>query len=154
MAVDKAIEYKKRKAFRGGGMDMGNASNQAQSASMGGGNNRSSRSTGSGTRHNPHTASGTSKTSKVSAKDIARSKREFVQNLNHNNAVRAAQTGQKFTPYKGGSRPQGGSLGGLGSLIMSGLGMLMGIPGLGLLTGGLGSLKDKLGDTFGNFMKQ
>ena len=39
MAVDKAIEYKKRKAFRGGGMDMGNASNQAQSASMGGGNN-------------------------------------------------------------------------------------------------------------------
>ena len=152
MAVDKAIEYKKRKAFRGGGMDMGNASNQAQSASMGGGNNRSSRSTGSGTRHNPHTASGTSKTSKVSAKDIARSKREFVQNLNHNNAVRAAQTGQKFTPYKGGSRPKGG-MSGLGNLLMSGIGMLMGIPGLGLLTGGfdklkggLGSLGDKLGD--------
>jgi len=44
-------------------------------------------------------------------------------------------------------------LGGLGSLLMSGLGMLMGIPGLGLLTGGLGkigeglgSLNDKLGD--------
>ena len=34
---------------------------------------------------------------------------------------------------------------------MSGLGMLMGIPGLGLLTGGLGSLGNKLGDTFGNF---
>ena len=27
----------------------------------------------------------------------------------------------------------------------------MGIPGLGLLTGGLGSLGNKLGDTFGNF---
>ena len=88
---------------------------------------------------------------KVSGDRGRSSAREFVQQLNNNNAVRAAQTGQKFTPYKGGSRPQGGSLGGLGSLIMSGLGMLMGIPGLGLLTGGLGSLKDKLGDTFGNF---
>ena len=36
-------------------------------------------------------------------------------------------------------------LGGLGSLIMSGLGMLMGIPGLGLLTGGFGKLKKGLG---------
>jgi len=88
---------------------------------------------------------------KVSGDRGRSSAREFVQQLNNNNAVRAAQTGQKFTPYKGGSRPQGGSLGGLGSLIMSGLGMLMGIPGLGLITGGLGSLGNKLGDTFGNF---
>jgi len=58
----------------------------------------------------------------------------------------------------GGIQTNRGPMGGLGSLIMSGLGMLMGIPGLGLLTGGfgklkdgLGSLKDKLGDTFGNF---
>jgi len=90
---------------------------------------------------------------KVSGDRGRSSAREFVQQLNNNNAVRAAQTGQKFTPYKGGSRPQGGSLGGLGNLLMSGIGMLMGIPGLGLLTGGfdklkggLGSLNDKLGD--------
>ena len=157
---------KKRPGYRGpGGYQGSSGGSKASSggpaggASAGGnygGNRNPSQSyggsgQGGATRPNPHTKSGTSKTSKVSAKDIARSKREFVQNLNHNNAVRAAQTGQKFTPYKGGSRPQGGSLGGLGSLIMSGLGMLMGIPGLGLLTGGLGSLKDKLGDTFGNF---
>ena len=36
---------------RGGGMDMGNASNQAQSASMGGGNNRSSTNRGSDHSH-------------------------------------------------------------------------------------------------------
>ena len=35
--------------------------------------------------------------------------------------------------------------GGLGSLIMSGLGMLMGIPGIGLLTGGLRNLGSGLG---------
>jgi hypothetical protein len=42
----------------------------------------------------------------------------------------------------------------LSSLLMSGIGMLMGIPGLGLLTGGLGSLGNKLGDTFGNFNRK
>ena len=36
-------------------------------------------------------------------------------------------------------------LGGLGSLIMSGLGMLLGIPGLGLITGGFSKLKEGLG---------
>ena len=82
---------------------------------------------------------------KVSGDRGRSSAREFVQQLNNNNAVRAAQTGQKFTPYKGGSRPQGGSLGGLGNLLMSGIGMLMGIPGLGLLTGGFNKLKGGLG---------
>ena len=94
---------------------------------------------------------------KVSGDRARSSAREFVQQLNNNNAVRAAQTGQKFTPYKGGSRPQGGSLGGLGSLIMSGLGMLMGIPGLGLLTGGFDKLKGGLGslnETLGDFREK
>jgi hypothetical protein len=154
--------YRGPGGYQGGGGRSSRSSGPAGGASAGGnygGNRNPSQSyggsgQGGATRPNPHTTSGTSKTSKVSAKDIARSKREFVQNLNHNNAVRAAQTGQKFTPYKGGSRPQGGSLGGLGSLIMSGLGMLMGIPGLGLLTGGfdklkggLGSLNDKIQST-------
>ena len=128
------------------------SSGPAGGASAGGnyGGNRNSNQSyggsgqGGATRPNPHTSSGTSKTSKVTAKDIASSKKKFVQNLNHNNAVRAAQTGQKFTPYKGGSRPKGG-MSGLGNLLMSGIGMLMGIPGLGLLTGGLGKLGKGLG---------
>ena len=71
-------------------------------------------------------------------------RRDFIQTLNNNNAIRANQTGTKFTSYQGGSRPKPRS--GLGSLIMGALGMLMGIPGLGLLTGGIrnlgGGLKD------------
>jgi len=55
----------------------------------------------------------------------------------------------KFGNTKKSLFKQGG--GGLGSLLASLFGMFMGIPGLGLLTGGLGSLGDKLGDTFGNF---
>ena len=45
----------------------------------------------------------------------------------------------------GGIKTNRGPMGGLGSLIMSGLGMLMGIPGLGLLTGGLGKIGEGLG---------
>ena len=45
----------------------------------------------------------------------------------------------------GGIKTNRGPMGGLGSLIMSGLGMLMGIPGLGLLTGGFDKLKGGLG---------
>ena len=153
--------YRGPGGYQGGGGRSGRSSGPAGGASAGGnygGNRNPSQSyggsgQGGATRPNPHTTSGTSKTSKVTAKDIARSKREFIQNLNHNNAVRAAQTGQKFTPYKGGSRPKGG-MSGLGNLLMSGIGMLMGIPGLGLLTGGfdklkggLGSLNDKIQST-------
>ena len=94
---------------------------------------------GEGNRHNPHTDTGTSKTSTVTGDRMRSSERDFIQTLNTNNAIRAAQTGTKFTPYKGGSRPKGG-MSGLGSLLTSGLGMLMGIPGLGLITGGLSKL--------------
>ena len=57
----------------------------------------------------------------------------------------------------GGIQTNRGPMGGLGSLIMSGLGMLMGIPGLGLLTGGFGKLKDGLGslnDKLGDFREK
>lgn len=57
----------------------------------------------------------------------------------------------------GGIQTNKGPMGGLGSLIMSGLGMLMGIPGLGLLTGGFGKLKDglgSLGDKLGDFREK
>ena len=156
--------YRGPGGYQGGGGRSSRSSGPAGGASAGGnygGNRNPSQSyggsgQGGATRPNPHTTSGTSKTSKVSAKDIERSKREFIQNLNHNNAIRAAQTGQKFTPYKGGSRPKGG-MSGLGNLLMSGIGMLMGIPGLGLLTGGFDKLKGGLGslnETLGNFREK
>ena len=150
MAIDKAIEYKKRKAFRGGGMDMGNASNQAQSASMGGGTK--SGNTGTGNRHNPHTSSGTSKTTTVSGNRMRSSAREFQQAVNNARAIENAKKAKreetrKNTTKFGYAKPKSKFGGILGTIA----GMMMGIPGLGLLTGGLGSLKDKLGDTFGNF---
>ena len=100
-ALGKLVE---RVGFRGGGMDMGNASNQAQSAAMGGGNNNNKGSDRpETTRPNPHTDSGTSKTSTVTGKEMESAARDFVQTLNTNNAIRAAQTGTKFSPYEGGS---------------------------------------------------
>jgi len=102
-ALGKLVE---RVGFRGGGMDMGNASNQAQSAAMGGGNNNNNNK-GSDrpetTRHNPHTDSGTSKTSVATGKEMESAARDFVQTLNTNNAIEAAKTGTKFSPYEGGS---------------------------------------------------
>ena len=153
MAIDKAIEYKKRKAFRGGGMDMGNASNQAQSASMAGGtkSGKSGKSgnTGTGNRPNPHTSSGYSKTTTVSGDRMRSSARETQQAINNARAIEDARKAKREETLKnttkfGYAKPKS-KLGGLGSLIMSGLGMLMGIPGLGLLTGGFGKLKEGLG---------
>ena len=56
------------------------------------------------TRHNPHTDSGYSKTSVVTGDEMRSAARDFVQTLNHNNAMEAAKTGTKFTPYGGGSK--------------------------------------------------
>ena len=96
-ALGKLVE---RVGFRGGGMDMGNASNQAQSAAMGGGNNNNKGSDRpETTRPNPHTDSGTSKTSTVTGKEMESAARDFVQTLNTNNAIRAAQTKTKFSPF-------------------------------------------------------
>jgi hypothetical protein len=95
-----------RVRFRGGGMDMGNQSNQDQSAAMGGGNNNNNNK-GSDrpetTRHNPHTDSGTSKTSVATGDEMRSAARDFVQTLNTNNAIEAAKTGTKFSPYTGGA---------------------------------------------------
>ena len=55
------------------------------------------------TRHNPHTDSGTSKTSVVTGKQMAAAQRDFVQTLNHNNAMEARRMGTKFSPYTGGA---------------------------------------------------
>jgi hypothetical protein len=101
-ALGKLVE---RVGFRGGGMDMGNQSNQDQSAAMGGGNNNNNKGSDrpETTRHNPHTDSGTSKTSVATGAEMRSAARDFVQTLNTNNAIRAAQTGTKFSPYDGGS---------------------------------------------------
>ena len=97
-ALGKLVE---RVGFQGGGMDMGNASNQAQSAAMGGGNNNNNKGSDrpETTRPNPHTDSGTSKTSTVTGKEMESAARDFVQTLNTNNAIRAAQTKTKFSPF-------------------------------------------------------
>ena len=101
-ALGKLVE---RVGFRGGGMDMGNQSNQDQSAAMGGGNNNNNKGSDrpETTRHNPHTDSGTSKTSVATGDEMRSAARDFVQTLNHNNAIEAAKTGTKFTPYGGGA---------------------------------------------------
>ena len=97
-ALGKLVE---RVGFRGGGMDMGNESNQAQSAAMGGGNNNNDKGSAGPetTRHNPHTDSGTSKTTTVTGKQMRDASKDFIQTLNTNNAIRAAQTGEKFSPF-------------------------------------------------------
>ena len=109
-ALGKLVE---RVGFQGGGMDMGNASNQAQSAGMGNGNNNNNKGSDrpETTRPNPHTDSGTSKTSVATGAEMKSAARDFVQTLNNNNAIEAAKTGTKFSSYDGGSRfaptPQG-----------------------------------------------
>ena len=101
-ALGKLVE---RVGFQGGGMDMGNQSNQDQSAAMGGGNNNNNKGSDrpETTRHNPHTDSGTSKTSVATGDEMRSAARDFVQTLNHNNAIEAAKTGTKFSPYTGGA---------------------------------------------------
>ena len=74
----------------------------------------------------------------VTGDDGRSARRDFIQTLNTNNAIRANQLGTKFVPYQGGSRPKPRS--GLAGLLMGGLGMLMGVPGLSFLTGGLRNL--------------
>ena len=101
-ALGKLVE---RVGFQGGGMDMGNQSNQDQSAAMGGGNNNGNKGSDrpETTRPNPHTDSGTSKTSVATGDEMRSAARDFVQTLNNNNAIRANQTGTKFEPYEGGA---------------------------------------------------
>ena len=102
MAIDKRIN------FRGGGMDMGNVSNQARSASMG---NTTSRSTSPGTggssgnlggggggqgsdyrQYSPPTRPTYDFTNidqkPITGADFQRSQNEFIANLNRNNAAR------------------------------------------------------------------
>lgn len=129
----------KRVNFRGGGMDMGNTSNRARSASMGNTPTRS-RSTGTATRSNPHTSSGTSNTSTVSGNTLRSSRQNFIDSVNRNNQARATQSNTRFTPYQGGSRNVTQPFEGLGGLLKAGLGFA--IPGAGFILNKGGALKD------------
>ena len=89
--------------------------------------------------------------------------RAVQEAYNKNRAIREAneravdKLAGRDPRLSGGIKTNRGPMGGLGSLIMSGLGMLMGIPGLGLLTGGFGKLKDglgSLGDKLGDFREK
>lgn len=129
----------KRINFRGGGMDMGNTTNRATSASMGNTTSRS-RNTGTGTRSNPHTSSGTSNTSTVSGNTLRSSRQNFIDSVNRNNQGRAAQSNTRFTPYQGGSRPTATPFQGLGGLMKTALGFAF--PGAGFLFNQGSALKD------------
>ena len=91
-------------------------------------------------RPNPHID--ISPTSQVTGPRIESSANEWIQNLNHLNAMRAAQQGTKFNPYQGGSRPQGGLLNPMG--VMSLLGGFMKKP-FSLAATGINAVRNKFG---------
>ena len=84
-----------RQMFRYGGDTMGGPNDKS--------NNNNNNNNGNGrpetTRHNPHTDSGTSKTSTVTGDEMRSAERDFIQTLNTNNAIRSAQTGTKFDAF-------------------------------------------------------
>jgi hypothetical protein len=131
MAVDKRITY--RRNFKGGA-DMGTVSTPTRAATNKGA---------------PNVSAGGASFNDLgpgpSGNDYRSSARDFVQTLNNNNAIRANQTGTKFTPYGGGSRPRGG---GLGNLFKTLFGFATGIP-IGLFNkgkSGITSINNALGD--------
>ena len=110
-ALGKLVE---RVGFQGGGRDDGEGSGFGDGPSSSGGDNdrptmadiagpvsttSSSPKGDEVDRPNPHTVSGTSKTSTVTGKQMQSAARDFVQTLNTNNAIRAAQTKTKFSPF-------------------------------------------------------
>ena len=166
MTIDKRIN------FRGGGMDMGNVSNQARSASMG---NTTSRSTSPGTGGSSGNLGGggggqesdyrryeaptkptytatTIDQKPITGADYQRSENEFIDNLNRNNAARFEpsffnRTYQPVTLDQIGSRNQ---LPNYGNAVMGGiLGLLN--PLAGMAYKGYNFLKDKVPQTFNTF---
>ena len=72
------------------------------------------------------------------------SAKDFVQTLNNNNAIAANQAGTRFTPYGGGSRPQGGIFSNMSFNPLAILAGIFGGPLAGLLTRGIMMGKDKI----------
>jgi len=142
---------KKRPGYRG---DAGYRSGSAQASSIGQGNVGSKASFGGGKGRD---RSGRSE----GASGADRSRVSAQQEANHRAAIAAAQEAKRKEKNKnltkfGYQKPKT-KLGGLGNLLMSGIGMMLGIPGLGLLTGGFDKLKGGLGslnETLGDFREK
>ena len=85
--------------LRGGGMDMGNAANQAQSAAMGNPSSTPSGGNG-GTTHSPHSDTGYVKSSTLTKQQIQKS-RDFKQQQKDDAGKRALDTAkvQKAPPF-------------------------------------------------------
>ena len=135
---------KERVSFRGGGSYQGGSGVAGSAESKGMGGSGSSYSGGGGY------SSSSNPTGNVNYGSAAR---EFVQKLNNDNAIRANQAGTKFTPYGGGSRPQGGIFSNMSFNPLAIMAGIFGGPLAGLLTRGIMMGKDKVGDLFGNFNK-
>ena len=88
--------YRGDRGYQGGATNQGGAGNPGSGSGSGGGNGGGNRPETE--RYNPHTDSGTSKTSVATGDEIRSANRDFIQTLNTNNAIRAAQTGTKFNP--------------------------------------------------------
>ena len=86
----------------------------------------------------------TSPTSQITGPRIESSANEWVQNLNHLNAIRAAQQGTKFSPYQGGSRPQGGLLNPMGLMSLLG-GFIKKSSPFTFAATGINALRNKFG---------
>ncbi len=82
---------RKIRKFKGGGMDMGNASNQKQSAAMAGATTGQAKTNNQTSRPNPHTKSGVSNTSNQKV-NFANNKQSVSTN---NTTVNNVSTGQK-----------------------------------------------------------
>ena len=134
--------------------DMGNKSNQKSSASRTSSSSKSSSKGTGGSKGNlggggggqnttyrsykaPTKKTYTAKTidsKPVTGNDYRDSKQQFIDKVNKDNRIAAAQNNTRFTPYQGGSRMQR-SPGGLGNLLKLAIGGAF--PGAGLLMGGL-----------------
>ena len=103
------------------------------------------------------TGSGDYRASKRAADVAARKEYEKNRAIREANERAADILAGRDPRLSGGMRAPGSRFGGLGNLIMSGIGALMGIPGLGLITGGFDKLKgglSNLNETLADFREK
>ena len=158
MAIDKAISYRQQAAFGGimgrdgrrmygGGSDMGSVADSQGNVGPGTG----------GYQGGPQGGYGDAGSSNNPSGDRYRSsRRETQQAINNAAAIEAAKKAKEKRDKRdaknknitkfGYNKPKSK----LGGILGTIAGMMMGIPGLGLLTGGLGSLKNKFNDVTNN----
>ena len=142
MTIDKRIN------FQGGGMDMGNESNQAQSASMG----NSSSNTSSNNNNNNGGGGGGQDQKPVTGDDYRRSQNEFINNFNQNEASRFEPTffNRNYNPITLDQFGSSNQPPNYGNAIMGGI---MGLinPLAGLAYRGYNYLQDNVPQTLNTF---